>query len=122
MLHPYIGRQADRRERDAQAIKAFEAGVATISEEMEQRVLEASYALREGLEEAEQAVATVREELGVDDRLVQGDMAYVEVVFILVLQAAEPFLVTLSSSRAKMVSPTRCSTRSTWLTNCGERP
>ncbi len=77
LLHP----QADRRERDAQAIKAFEAGVATISEEMEQRVLEASYALREGLEEAEQAVNAVREELNVDDCLVQGDMAYVEVAY-----------------------------------------
>lgn len=53
--------------------------MAAISEEMEQKVLEASYALRDGLEEAEQAVANVREELDVDDRLVEGDMAYVEV-------------------------------------------
>lgn len=71
--------QEERRERDARAIKTFEAGVAAISEEMEQKVLEASYALRDGLEEAEQAVATVRGELDVDDRLVEGDMAYVEV-------------------------------------------
>lgn len=53
--------------------------MAAISEEMEQKVLEASYALRDGLEEAEQAVADVRAELDVDDRLVEGDMAYVEV-------------------------------------------
>lgn len=71
--------QAERRERDTQAIKAFEAGVAAISEGMEKRVLEASYALRDGLEEAEQAVAAVRRELDVDERLVEGDMAYVEV-------------------------------------------
>lgn len=71
--------QEERRERDARAIKTFEAGVAAISEEMEQNVLEASYALRDGLEEAEQAVASVRAELDVDDRLVEGDMAYVEV-------------------------------------------
>lgn len=71
--------QEERRERDARAIKAFEAGVAAISEEMEQKVLAASYALRDGLEEAEQAVAAVRAELDADDRLVEGDMAYVEV-------------------------------------------
>ncbi|CAM9256084.1 unnamed protein product [Ectocarpus sp. 12 AP-2014] len=71
-------KQAERRERDARAIETFEAGVSAISEDMEQRVLEASYALREGLEEAEEAVATIRAELGVDDQLVQGDMAYVE--------------------------------------------
>lgn len=53
--------------------------MAAISEEMEQKVLEASYALRDGLEAAEQAVASVRAELDVDDRLVEGDMAYVEV-------------------------------------------
>lgn len=53
--------------------------MATISEEMEQKVLEASYALRDGLEEAEQAVATVRGELDMDAVLVGGDMAYVEV-------------------------------------------
>lgn len=71
--------QEERRERDARAMKTFEAGVAAISEEMEQKVLEASYTLRDGLEEAEQAVATVRGELDVDDQLVEGDMAYVEV-------------------------------------------
>lgn len=71
--------QAERRERDARAIETFEAGVSAISEDMEQRVLEASYALREGLEEAEDAVATIRAELGLDDQLVQGDMTYVEV-------------------------------------------
>lgn len=54
--------------------------MAAISEEMERRVLEASYAIRDGLEEAEQAVAAVRGELDVDERLVQGDMAYVEVM------------------------------------------
>lgn len=46
---------------------------------MEQRVLEASYALRDGLETAEQAVTAIRKELDVDDLLVQGDMPYVEV-------------------------------------------
>ncbi|CAB1112029.1 unnamed protein product [Ectocarpus sp. CCAP 1310/34] len=71
-------KQAERRERDARAIETFEAGVSAISEDMEQRVLEASYALRDGLEEAEEAVATILAELGVDDQLVQGDMAYVE--------------------------------------------
>ncbi|CAN0179979.1 unnamed protein product, partial [Ectocarpus sp. 8 AP-2014] len=70
-----------RRERDARAIETFEAGVSAISEDMEQRVLEASYALRDGLEEAEEAVATIRAELGVDDQLVQGDMAYVEEIW-----------------------------------------
>ncbi|CAM9400850.1 unnamed protein product [Ectocarpus fasciculatus] len=71
-------KQAERRERDARAVQTFEAGVSAISEDMEQRVLEASYALRDGLEEAEEAVATIRAELDVDDQLVQGDMAYVE--------------------------------------------
>lgn len=88
--------QAERRERDTQAIKTFEAGVAAISEEMEKRVLDASYALRDGLEEAEQAVAAVRGELDVDERLVEGDMAYVEVkkcvVFwrVFILEAVPP--------------------------------
>lgn len=71
--------QADRRERDSQAIKAFDAGVAAISEDMEQRVLEASYALRDSLGAADDAIAATRKELDVDDLLVQGDMAYVEV-------------------------------------------
>lgn len=53
--------------------------MAAISADMEQKVLEASYTLRDGLEEAEEAVSAIRKELGVDDRLVQGDMAYVEV-------------------------------------------
>ncbi|CBJ30237.1 conserved unknown protein [Ectocarpus siliculosus] len=74
-------KQAERRERDARAIETFEAGVSAISEDMEQRVLEASYALRDGLEEAEEAVATIRAELGADDQLVQGDMAYVEEIW-----------------------------------------
>ncbi|CAM9618005.1 unnamed protein product [Scytosiphon promiscuus] len=74
-------KQAERRERDALAVKAFEAGVAAISEDMEQRVLEASYALREGLEDAERAVADVRAEMDVDDRLVQGDMGHVEAIW-----------------------------------------
>lgn len=71
--------QAERRERDARAIRTFEGALAAISEEMEQRVLEASYALRDGLEAAEQAVTAIRKELDVDDLLVQGDMPYVEV-------------------------------------------
>lgn len=76
--------QAERRERDTQAIKTFEAAVAAISEEMEKRVLEASYTLRDGLEEAEQAVGAVRGELDVDEKLVQGDMTYVEVMYFYV--------------------------------------
>lgn len=71
--------QADRRERDSQAIKAFDAGVAAISEDMEQRVLEASYALRDSLGAADDDIAATRKELDVDDLLVRGDMAYVEV-------------------------------------------
>eukprot|EP00904_Undaria_pinnatifida_P004042 jgi/Undpi1/13639/HiC_scaffold_9.g03293.m1 len=71
-------KQADRRERDARAIKAFDAGVAAISEDMEQRVLEASYALRDSLGEADDAISATRKELDVDGILVQGDMAYVE--------------------------------------------
>lgn len=79
--------------------------MATISEEMEQRVLEASYTLREGLEEAEQAVAAVREELDVDDCLVQGDMAYVEVGYFMVIRGTELlFPVMLAFSRAKGTS------------------
>lgn len=53
--------------------------MAAISDEMERRVLDASYALRDGLEVAEQAVAAIRKELDVDDLLVQGDMPYVKV-------------------------------------------
>eukprot|EP00903_Cladosiphon_okamuranus_P015016 g13894.t1 len=74
-------KQEERRERDARSIKTFEAGVAAISEEMEQKVLEASYALRDGLEKAEEAVAAVRAELDMDDRLVEGDMTYVEAMW-----------------------------------------
>lgn len=69
----------ERRQRDARAIEVFEAGVAAISERMEQHVLDVSYTLREGLEEAEGAVNVIREELGRDDVLVCGDMEYVEV-------------------------------------------
>lgn len=54
-------------------------GVAAISEDMEQRVLEASYALRDSLGEADDAISATRKELDVDGILVQGDMAYVEV-------------------------------------------
>lgn len=81
MIHTcaHFHAQAERRERDALAVKTFEAGVAAISEDMELRVLEASYTLRDGIEEAEKAVALVRAEMDMDDRLVQGDMAYVEV-------------------------------------------
>ncbi|CAM9316736.1 unnamed protein product, partial [Laminaria digitata] len=71
-------KQADRRERDSQVIKAFDAGVAAISEDMERRVLEASYALRDSLGAADDAIAATRKELDVDDILVRGDMAYVE--------------------------------------------
>ena len=71
--------QADRRERDSQAIKAFDAAVAAISEDMEQRVLESSYALRDSLGAADDAISATRKELDVDDLLVRGDMAYVEV-------------------------------------------
>lgn len=46
---------------------------------MENRVLKASYKLRDGLEATEEAVATIQKELEVDERLVQGDMPYVEV-------------------------------------------
>lgn len=71
--------QAGRRERDARASEDFEAGVVTISEDMERRVLEASYRLRDGLEEVEEAVSIVRRELYMDHRLVEGNMAYVKV-------------------------------------------
>ncbi|CAM9313803.1 unnamed protein product, partial [Hapterophycus canaliculatus] len=74
-------KQAERRERDALAVKAFEAGVASISEDMERRVLDASYTLRDGLEEAEKAVAAVRAAMDIDDQLVQGDMADVEEIW-----------------------------------------
>lgn len=46
---------------------------------MERRVLEASYALRDSLGAADDAIAATRKELDVDDILVRGDMAYVEV-------------------------------------------
>lgn len=69
----------ERRERDARAILAFEAGVAVISEDMERRVLEASYIFRDGLEETQENISVIRKELDVDELLVEGDMAYVEV-------------------------------------------
>ncbi|CAM9524177.1 unnamed protein product, partial [Sphacelaria rigidula] len=68
----------ERRERDVHAIRRFEAAVAAISEEMERRVLETSYTLRDDLEGIEQAVTVTRKELDDDDRLVEGDMPYVE--------------------------------------------
>lgn len=71
--------QAERRERDARAVRTFEGAVAAISEDMERRVLEASYTLRDGAEATEEAVAAIRKELDIDDRLVEGDMPYVEV-------------------------------------------
>lgn len=72
-------KQEERRERDARAMKTFEAEVSSISEDMERHVLEASYTLRDGLEKAEKATSTIQAELDADDRLVQGDMEYVKV-------------------------------------------
>lgn len=71
--------QGERRERDACAVRRFEGVVAAVSEEVESKVLEASYKLRDGLEATEEAVAVIQKELEIDEHLVLGDMLYVEV-------------------------------------------
>lgn len=71
--------QAGRRERDTRAVTSFEAALGDISERMEQRVLETSYALRDGLEAAEESISSIRKELDIDEQLMQGDISYVEV-------------------------------------------
>lgn len=72
-------RQVDRRDRDAQAVKEYEAALVEVSEEMERRVLDASHAFRERHELVGDAISSLQKELDDDHRLVTEDMSYVEV-------------------------------------------